>query len=381
MPGFVSTSGRQFLAADGQPLLLKGINLGNWLVPEGYMFGFEVAKSPHAIDATLERLLGRDQSSAFWHTYRAHFVRREDIDFIAAAGFNTVRVPLHYNMFINGPSGQAGEGWALVDRLIEWCEAAGVYVILDMHAAPGGQTGTNHDDGPGLPLLFYVPALQDQTVAVWRAIAERYKDKTAVLGYELLNEPLSWYCDVSYLNPKLEPFYRRLVKEIRTVDPYHVILLGGAQWNSNFSVLGPPFASNLAYTYHTFWAPTTRRALRSYLNFSYLVDAPIFLGEAGEADDAWILALRELHERLGISWCFWTYKNMTSNAAVALVTRPANWDMVVALADERSTAGADASRAEAAAALAEYLENIKLENTTIRAGYLQALGLRVPEPE
>ena len=87
-------------------------------------------------------------------------------------------------------------------------------------------------------------------------------------------------------------------------------------------------------------------------------------------------AFRELHERLGISWCFWTYKNMTSTATVALVSRPANWDMVVALADGRSSAGADA---RAAAALAEYLENIKLENTTIRRDYLQALGLRVPE--
>ena len=374
VPGFVSTSGRHFLAGDGRPLSLKGINLGNWLVPEGYMFEFKFATSPRAIYATFERLLGRDQSLAFWRTFRANFVRREDIDFIAAAGFNAIRVPFHYNMFAGG---DAGEGWALVDRLLTWCETAGIYVVLDMHAAPGGQTGTNHDDGPGLPLLFYVPELQDQTVAVWRAIAERYKHKTAVLGYELLNEPISWYYNVSYLNPKLEPFYRRLVTEVRAVDPHHVIFLGGAQWNSNFSVLGPPFASNLAYTYHTFWAPTTRRALRSYLNFSYLYDAPIFLGEAGEADDDWVRALRELHERLGISWCFWTFKNMTSNATVALISPPADWDVVVALADERSGIRTDAPRA--AAAFAEFLENIRPENTTIRRGYLQALGLRVPE--
>ena len=110
VPGFVATSGRQFLAADGQALLLKGINLGNWLVPEGYMFGFEVARSPRAIYATFERLLGPDQSAAFWRTFRENFIRREDIDFIAAAGFNTVRVPLHYAMFVDGPSGQVGEG-------------------------------------------------------------------------------------------------------------------------------------------------------------------------------------------------------------------------------------------------------------------------------
>ena len=222
--GFVSTQGKRFLTADGRPLLLKGINLGNWLVPEGYMFGFEVAKSPRAIYATLERLVGREGAVAFWREFRENFIRQEDINFIAAAGFNTVRVPLHYAMFAGDDSGQApGEGWALLDRLIDWCETAGLYIVLDMHAAPGGQTGANHDDGSGYPLLFYLPSLQDQTVAVWRGIAERYKDRPTVLGYDLLNEPISSYSDVRYLNPKLEPFYRRLVAEIRTVDPHHVI--------------------------------------------------------------------------------------------------------------------------------------------------------------
>ena len=378
--GFVTTHGRQFLAADGQPLLLKGINLGNWLVPEGYMFDFATAKSPRAIYAAVDRLLGAGQSNVFWQIFRRNFIQREDIDFIAAAGFNTVRVPLHYAMFVESADGQAsGEGWDLLDRLIDWCEAAGIYVILDMHAAPGGQTEVNHDDGPGYPMLFYVSAQQDQTAVVWRTIAGRYSNRAGVLGYDLLNEPISPYGDVRNLNKKLYPLYRYLINNIRTVDHHHIIFLGGAQWNTNFEIFEQPLdSSNIAYTYHNFWSSPSRAAIRQFVNFSYLYNVPIFLGESGEADDDWVKAFRELHEQLGIGWCFWTYKNMASEATVARVRRPANWDLVVALADGGAAAGADPAHPAAVAALAEYLENVKLENTTIQQGYLDALGLHDP---
>ena len=48
-PGFVSTNGKEIVDANGNSLLLKGINLGNWLVPEGYMFHFETTSSPRMI--------------------------------------------------------------------------------------------------------------------------------------------------------------------------------------------------------------------------------------------------------------------------------------------------------------------------------------------
>lgn len=377
--GFVTVQGRQLVAPDGAPLLLKGINLGNWLVPEGYMFEFETAKSPRAIYAAVERLLGRDQAFEFWHQFHENFVRRKDLELIAAAGFNTVRVPLHYDMFAaDGGDRAASAGWALLDRLVDWCEAVGLYVVLDMHAAPGGQTGANHDDGTGYALLFHVPALQEETAAVWRAIAARYRNRPAILGYDLLNEPISSFSNVRYLNPKLEPLYRRLVADIRTIDPDRLIFLGGSQWNTNFGVFGSPFDRNLVYTYHNFWSPPSRAAIRQFVNFSYLYNVPIFLGESGEADDDWVKAFRELHERLGIGWCFWTYKNMASEATVARVRRPANWDLVVALADGGTAASADPAHPAAVAALAEYLENVKLENTTIQQGYLNALGLHDP---
>lgn len=373
---FVTTSGTRFVSPDGRPLLLKGINIGNWLVPEGYMFDFKKAKYPSAIYAGIERILGKQSSIRFWQQFRDQFVTQADIELIARLGFNTIRVPFHWKLFAEeGKAAESGTiGFELIDRVVAWSEAAGLRVVIDMHAAPGGQTGINHDDGPGYPLMFYVPAHQDLTIAIWKNIARRYHNEPAVHGYDLLNEPIAPYHDVATLNPKLETFYRRGVAAIREVDPNHVIFLGGAQWNTNFSVFGPPFDSNAAYTYHTFWSYTRRVAIQKFLNFSNLYGVPIWLGESGEADNGWIEAFRSLHERYNISWCFWTYKNMASPATVVSVRRPRDWDAVVAIADR--TAASDDQTRRARGALEEFLENIKLENGTVNRGFVQALGLK-----
>ena len=378
---YVTTKGKAFIAPDGQPLLLRGINLGNWLMPEGYMFKFKAALSPRRIHGAIDAILGPVKAGDFWTAFRDRYITRDDIQFIKAAGFNTVRVPLHYALFVTGtdPPVFAGPGYALIDRLIAWCREAGLYVLLDLHAAPGGQTGINHDDGPGYPLLFYVPAHQDLTVALWRTLAARYRDEPTVLGYDLLNEPIASYHDVAYLNSKLEPLYRRIASAIREVDPHHILVFEGAQWGTRFDVFSAPPIDNVAYSYHKFWSATTREAIQEYLNFSNLYDVPILLGESGELTDAWVQAFRLLHERHGVSWIFWTYKNLDSLSTVASITRPPHWDAVVAAADRRAGAVSGAlAGADLAAALESYLENIKLKNCRINVGYLDALGLAGP---
>lgn len=90
---FVTIRGKEFISPDGKPLLLKGINLGNWLLPEGYMFKFKTANSPRLIQTVVNELVGEDEARRFWTVYRANYVTREDIRFIKQSGFNSVRVP------------------------------------------------------------------------------------------------------------------------------------------------------------------------------------------------------------------------------------------------------------------------------------------------
>jgi endoglucanase len=370
----VRIEGKRFIAPDGDTLQIKGISLGNWLMPEGYMFKFEVAKSPRQIYGAFDRLLGRERAAAFWEQFRDTYITREDIRFIKSVGFNTVRIPLHYRLFMDEQGEIAGEGWGLLDRVLGWVADAGLLAIVDLHAAPGGQTGINHDDGPGYPLMFYVPRDRQLTVKLWRAIAQRYAGNRAILGYDILNEPIAPYHDTATLNPRLEPFYKEVTAAIRDVDPGRVVILAAGQWSSNFDMFGPPFADNLAYTYHSFWASTKRDSIQRHLNFASRYDVPLFLGETGELTDEWNERFRRLHEAHGIGWSFWTYKNLDTPSTVISIPLPEGWKEIVAFADgERKDKPAEALIDRA---IAQYLDGIRFRNGVVQWSYLESLGLK-----
>ncbi len=381
--GLVRIEGKHFIAPDGETLHLKGISLGNWLMPEGYMFKFEVAKAPRQIYGAFDRLLGKDRAAAFWSAFRDSYIREADIRFIKSVGFNVVRIPLHWQLFMNEDGTIGGDGWPLLDRVLGWVHDAGLYAIVDLHAAPGGQTGINHDDGPGYPLMFYVPRDEDLTVKLWQAIAKRYAGDPTILGYDLLNEPIAPYHDTARLNPRLEPFYKRLTLAIREVDPGRIVFLAGGQWSSSFDMFGPPFARNLAYTYHSFWASTKRDSIQRHLNFSNRYNVPLFLGETGELTDEWNEGFRKLHEAHDIGWSFWTYKNLDTPSTVVSIPRPDGWDEVAAFADGRRDAKPSSNAIDRA--IGQYLEGMRLANATIRWSYLASLGLKsapdAPPPE
>ncbi len=384
--GFVHAEGKGIVTAEGKPLLLRGINLGNWLVPEGYMFKFEKgAESPRKISEVFSELVGPEEANRFWDIYRDSYITREDIHFIKASGLNSVRVPFNFRLFAE--EGRQGEyhqeGFALLERLVDWCRTEGLWVILDMHCAPGGQTGDNIDDSWGDPWLFRSPGLQEQTIALWVKIAERFKYEPSVIGYDLLNEPISSRSDTLSLNRHLEPFYKRAVEAIRKVDPNHLIFLAGAQWDTNFRIFGPPFAPNLAYTFHCYWTDTTEEVIREYLDFRDRYRVPIWLGESGENDDAWITAFRGILDRNDVGWCFWPYKKPDAKSCMVTFRLPKGYSAIAQYAetprgDFQQIREAMPDRSEVARILREYLENCRFPRCTVNEGYLRALGLTPP---
>jgi endoglucanase len=379
--GFVRAQGQRLVTPDGATFLIKGINLGHWLVPEGYMFRFNrKTEAPDQIRHTFARLLGEEGAAQFWTRFLDGFIAQDDVQFIAAAGFNTIRVPFDYRMFVSGgvEPKLEGAGYALLDRLVGWASASGLRLILDLHGAPGGQVGASHDGGSGFPLLFYSRADQDLTERLWRKLAQRYGNEPAVLGFDLLNEPIAPHHDTKYLEPRLQPLLERLTKAVREVAPQQVIFIEGSRWGTNWQALGKPFADNLVYAYHSYWASARRNTIQPQLNFRARYDVPILIAETGEATDDWISDFRKMHEAYGIGWIFWPYKNLEQTTAPVSIRMPPDWPAIVDFADRFADDPATPlpPRDVIERAFAGYLRGMALANCDIRWSYLRALGLK-----
>jgi endoglucanase len=378
--GFVHTAGPELVDGSGKTLLLRGTNLGNWFEPEGYMFHFEDgAQSPREIEDLSRELIGPEKADAFWKQWREEYVTEADIDRIKAMGFNSVRVPIHWKFFTD----ENGEGFRLMDRLVEWARKDHIYLIIDMHCAPGGQTGTNIDDSYGYPWLYLSPEAQQQTIAIWRRIAAHYSREPIVLGYDLLNEPIPHFPQLQRFNSNLEPLYRRIASAIRQVDRNHVLILGGAQWDTNFKVFGKPFDSNVIYTFHKYWTPTTDASvIREYVEFRDKYKVPIWLGESGENKDEWVAGFVKTLEENHIGWCFWPYKKMDATSSPVTFERPEHWDAIVAVSKMPAGTGngekriaARPSPEDAQAAFDDLLKKIRFSSERVNPGYVRALGL------
>jgi endoglucanase len=382
---FFNVKGKDIIAPNGKVIVLTGTNLGNWLIPEGYMFKFKDASSPRMINQVFTELIGQDKTAAFWKKYLDNYITKEDIHYLKSTGMNSIRIPFHYKMFTTESylgSNHPNRGFELMDRVIKWCKEESLPVILDMHCAPGGQTGDNIDDSDGYPFLFENVASQELTKKIWKRIALHYKDETTVIGYDLLNEPIAHYFDTKKLNLYLEPLYKSITAEVRKVDKNHLIFLGGAQWDSNFKIFNQPFDSKLVYTFHKYWTATTQDVIQDYLDFRDKYNVPIYVGETGENKDQWILEFRTLMEKHNISWHFWPYKKMDAKAGIVTFPIPENYNLVIKYADQPKNNFADlrkyapTDRAVVEKALDDLLEQCKFSNCTTNDGYLKGLGLK-----
>ncbi|GAC1313250.1 MAG: hypothetical protein NVSMB24_36240 [Mucilaginibacter sp.] len=385
---FISVRGKDVIGTDGKPFLIRGTNLGNWLVPEGYMFKFKSVNSPRLINEALVELLGPEETALFWKKYQDTYITAADIHFLKASGMNSIRIPFNYRLFTaenycgqNNPN----RGFELLDRVISWCKAEGLYVLLDMHCAPGGQTGDNIDDGYGYPFLFKSSAMQQQTAEIWGRIANHYKNETIILGYDLLNEPIAHYFNTAELNPYLEPVYKQITKAIRQSDKNHILFLGGAQWDSNFKPFGPPFDSKLVYTFHKYWTKTTgAEVIQDYINFRDKYNVPIYCGETGENTDQWVGEFKNTLEKNNIGWHYWPYKKMDNTKGIITFDVPAGYDKVIEYTEKpRADFGAirkaaPADREEIKKALYGFLKNSLFENCKPNKGYIEALGFKLP---
>ena len=96
---YFTTDGQNVINREtGDIVQLRGIGLGGWLLPEGYMWGIRKLNRPRHFEAAIEDLIGSRNAAKFWDLYYTNFVTREDIGIMKSFGVNTLRVPLLFSM-------------------------------------------------------------------------------------------------------------------------------------------------------------------------------------------------------------------------------------------------------------------------------------------
>jgi len=382
---FLSTNGKAIVNESGDTILLRGIGLGGWMLQEGYMMqtsGF--ANTQHGLREKIEALIGEADTEQFYETWRANHVRKVDIDSLKSWGFNSVRLPMHYNLFTlpveyepaEGQQTWIDTGFELTDSLISWCRQNQMYVILDLHAAPGGQGYDQaiSDYDPAKLSLWESEANRDKTVALWKKLAERYAAEPAVAGFDLINET-NWNMAG---NVPLRELLQEITDSIRTVDTSHIIFVEGNWFANDFTGLTPPWDDKMVYSPHKYWSTNDQNSIQWVLDIRDQYVVPIFIGESGENSNVWFRDAVRLFEDHKIGWAWWPMKKIESIAGPLSVPKSAAYQ---ALLDYWEGNASQPTAEAARTALMNLAEAHRMENCDYHKDVIDALFRQVYSDE
>ncbi|MGL1958265.1 MAG: carbohydrate-binding protein [Colwellia sp.] len=244
------TDANKWVNADNETVILKGTNLGNWLLHEFWMMNQSAnteVVDQCTLEAKFDERFGFDERERLLDLFRDNWIKDRDWDIMEDFGLNVIRLPFVWNVIEdeNNPKTLRSDAWQYIDYTIEQAEARGMYVILDLHGAVGAQGWNDHSGCADKNEYWSTPEYQERTIWLWQQIAERYKDNNTVAAYGILNEP--WGTD-----PKnLAEVMITLQKEIRKTDAEKIILMPG--YYSGIDDYGHPDdfgGTNIAFEMH-----------------------------------------------------------------------------------------------------------------------------------
>jgi endoglucanase len=288
--------GSHWVNSDGKQVTLKGVNLGNWLMLEFWMMGQQTTaiNDQCTLEATLDRRFGYAERERLLKLFRDNWITTRDWDMIASMGLNLVRLPFIWSLVEDekNPGHVRPDAWHYLDDAIEQAQRRGLYVVLDLHGAVGSQGLEHHSGCADRNLYWRTPEYQERTAWLWEQVASRYKDRAAVAGYSLLNEP--WGSTES----EMAAVMKRLYARVRAIDSRHVIILPGH--SAGIDAYGKPAEQgmhNVAFEMHFYpghfgWGKPGRQVHREWLDCRakgdgscqwqarlIALDTPFFVGE------------------------------------------------------------------------------------------------------
>ena len=335
--GFLHRSGRH-IANDAGTIQLRGVNIGAYLVPEGYIMGIKASNvsSPHQIHAAIKSLVGTDAAAdSITDAWRDNLIQKQDIAFIKQLGFNMIRVPFHYNQFWDTTRNVLkDDGFRRLDSILAWSASAGIYVIPDLHCAPGSQNPGWHSDNGG-PVNFWINTAQNWPIAfkVWKHIANRYKNNSTIGGYDLLNEPALYSGNA---NATVLSYYKTVRDSIRAVDGNHMLIAEANNYGYDPLAVNDKFGSpqgrwdnNMCLEIHSYYTGIPPTNINLVDSLSAAMDIPVWLGEFGENSNTWFGKEVYEMERRGYSWSIWSYKKVQSINPIVNIAIPASYNLLL----------------------------------------------------
>lgn len=270
--------------------------------------------------------------------YQDHYWTEDDFDYCQQIGMNCIRLPFWYRNLVD-ENGEFYENWSSrLDWFVEEAGKRGIYVILDMHGAPGSQSGSDHSGRDGreekekASEFFFgenAQANQELYYRIWETVAEHFQDNPWVAAYDLLNEAYSSYRyeatrSAEELHQLLWDIYDTTYRKIRQIDRNHVIIMEAVWFAEDLPDPGQYGWENVMYEYHHYYwgdydnlegkqVEDMRGRLNDIRRADY--DVPGYLGEFTFFNNlkAWEKALK-LVDDYGLSWTTWTYKTTEGNS-------------------------------------------------------------------
>ncbi|WP_428069244.1 cellulase family glycosylhydrolase [Chryseobacterium gambrini] len=383
----LKTQGEKIINDKGENIQLRGLGLGGWMLQEGYMLKTaDFAGPQYKIKEKIAELIGEDGMNEFYKAYLKNGITRQDIDFLKKAGFNSIRLPMHYNLYTlpiekeskKGENTWLEEGFKMTDDLLKWCADNKMYLILDLHAAPGGQGNDVNisDNDKSKPSLWESEENQKKTIALWKKLAERYKNSQWIGGYDLINEPninftgknINGTDEMS--NAPLWKLQKEITEAIRTVDKKHIIIIEGNGWGNNYSGLTPLWDNNMVFSFHKYWNNNDDATLKFALNLREKHKIPIWLGETGENSNVWFTELIQLLDKHNIGYAFWPMKKIDNIAGITNVKITPEYQKLL---DYWKNGSEKPSKEFAKKALMQIAENYKFRNVEVKNDVIDAM--------
>lgn len=324
---FLKTSGVNIRNNSGQGDIvpLRGVNVGGWLVMEGWMTPMDSSglADDYSVLQTLNSRFGVSVQESLIKTYQGAWITTNDLDNIKALGMNCVRMPFWWGNVQRLDGTWRADAFEKMDWLVTNAWQRGIYTVVDFHGVPGGQSTSDSTGQANLNQYWSSAAYQNQTLLIWSNVATHFSGNPAVAGYDLINEPYGapgqtniWYA------------YDSLYHAVRSVDPDHIIFMegcwsgtgtNGESLNWQWDVLPPPAQfgwTNVAYSMHAYAGTTTPSGEKaetdkqvSDFNSHQSWNIPCFIGEFNShgTQSAWKYSVLQ-YDQNNMSWDNWAYK-------------------------------------------------------------------------